>query len=120
MTNYKSRETGSERKKGRGRENTPFLLLLSTSPFEFWEAAGLEKAEGRKGSGDGLLFELCVLRFQSQHTLILAQLFISSQYPCRRRQATVVFIISYILETKKRLLAGSEPAWTTFRGLPHY
>lgn len=38
------------------------------APHELWETAGLEKAEGRKGSGDSLLFELCVLWFQSQHT----------------------------------------------------
>lgn len=78
----------------RKEEREPPLL----PPPELWEAAGLEKAEGRKGSGDSLLFELCVLWFQSPHTLIQAWLFISSQYPCRRRQAAIVFIIAYIME----------------------
>lgn len=96
MRDYKSREAGSGIKKGRGRERTPPSLF---SLFELWEAAGLEKAEGRKGSGDSLLFELCVLWLQSQRTLIQARLFISSQYPCRRRQAAAVFIIAYIMET---------------------
>lgn len=72
--------------------------LPSSLPLELWEAAGLEKGEGRKGSGDSLLFELCVLWFQSPHTLIQAWLFISSQYPCRRRQAAMVFIIAYIMK----------------------
>lgn len=99
MADYKSSQAGSGRKKGRGRENPSSSSIPSHPPLELWEAAGLEKAEGRKGSGGGLLFKLCVLRFQSQRTLIQPWLFISSQYPCRRRQAAVVFIIAYIMET---------------------
>lgn len=94
MTDYKSRETGSGRKKGRGRKRERENPLL-----ELWEAAGLKKAQGRKGSGDGLLFELCVLWFQSKHALIQHGLFISSQYPCRQGQAVVPSIIAYIMET---------------------
>lgn len=102
MADYKSSQAGSGRKKGRGRQNpssSSSSAIPSHPPLELWEAAGLEKAEGRKGSGGGLLFKLCVLRFQSQRTLIQPWLFISSQYPCRRRQAAVVFIIAYIMET---------------------
>lgn len=61
LQKQRGRKREKERKRG---ERIP--------PLELWEAAGLERAEGRKGSGDGLLFELCVLRFQSQHTVIQA------------------------------------------------
>ncbi len=47
-------------------------------PLELWEAAGLEKAKGRKGSGDSLLFELCVLWLQSQHTHLGLAIYILS------------------------------------------
>lgn len=84
-----------EERKEEGERGTPFSPPLRL----LWEAAGRERAEGRKGSGDSLLFELCVLWSQSQHTLIQAWLFISSPYPSRRRQAAVVFIIAYIMES---------------------
>lgn len=82
----------------RKEEGEPPPVSPSPAPLELWEAAGLEKAEGRKGSGDSLLFELCVLWFQPRRTLSQARLFISPQYPCRRRQAATVFIIAYIME----------------------
>lgn len=72
MTDYKSREAGSGRKKGRERKKRP------PPPLELWEAAGLEKAKGRKGSGDSLLFELCVLWLQSQHTHLGLAIYILS------------------------------------------
>jgi len=93
------RKWNKERKREREQPAHPYHPPPPT-PFELREAAGLEKAEGRKGSDGCLLFELCALRFQPQYTLTRAWLFISSQYPCRRRQAAALFIIAYIMETQ--------------------
>lgn len=91
------KQGGRKWKKERNRERKepahPSQLPLH-QPSKLRGAAGPEKTEGRKGSDDCLLFEPCVLRSHSQRTLIQAWLFISSPYPCRRRQAAVVLMVA--------------------------
>lgn len=103
MTDYKSRDAGSRRKKGRGRQkNPPTHFTHPRPPLSSGRLLAWRKHRGRKGSDGCLLFKLCVPRFQAQHTLIQIWLFISTQYPCRQRQAAAVFIIEYITETLNR------------------
>lgn len=79
----------------------------SPTPFEQWEAAGRESAAAVAARGGRVavtvycLSSVCCGSSLGAHSP-RPQLFISSQYPCRRRQAAVVFIIAYIMKTRHR------------------
>lgn len=59
---------------------------ISLTPQPTLSSGKLLAGRKQRGGGICLLFELCVLQIQSQNTLIQVWLFISSQYPCRRKQ----------------------------------
>lgn len=62
------KQPGRKWKKERKRERKPALLFLPPPPLQWWEAARWRKQ--RKGSGDSVLFQLCVLWRARTHTLI--------------------------------------------------